>query len=129
MSKKNMALYIAFVGLASLVIFGVAYAQDDTIWLEHDIFVGRERPGVTFPHALHADELGLDCLECHHIYKNGENIWDDSEETDCTACHGLKAEGKKMSADKALHTNCKGCHTREGKGYVTCGECHPWKKK
>ena len=129
MSKKNMALYIALVGLASLVVFGAAYAQDDTIWLEHDIFVKRERPGVSFPHALHADELGIDCLECHHIYKNDENLWDDSEETDCTACHGLKREGEKLSAEQAFHTNCKGCHTKQGKGPVTCGECHPWKKK
>jgi hypothetical protein len=129
MSKKKVALYIALAGLASLVVFGVAYAQDDILWLEHDIFEGRERPGVAFPHALHADYLGLDCLECHHIYRNGENVWDDSEEIDCTACHRLEADGEKMSADKALHTNCKGCHTKEGKGPVTCGECHPWKRE
>lgn len=128
MKKNKVALYIAIAGLASLFIIGVVYAQDDIISLEHDVFVGRERPAALFPHALHTDKAEIDCLECHHIYKDGENVWDESEESDCTACHSLQADGKKLPAMRAFHANCKGCHTKENKGPLTCGECHPWKK-
>ena len=128
MKKNRIALYIAIAGLASLFIIGAVYAQDDIKSLKHDIFVERERPAALFPHALHADEAGIDCLECHHIYKDGENVWDESEESDCTACHSLKADDKKLPAMRAFHANCKGCHAKEGKGPLTCGECHLRKK-
>jgi len=133
MRKKKIALYIALAGLASLVILGMAYAQDDMLWLEHDIFVGRERPGVAFPHALHADELGLDCLECHHIYENGENVWDESEEVQkCSECHSpTENQGKVKKLKIAFHRNCKSCHrmlTKEGMSedapYRKCSDCH-----
>ena len=128
MKNNKIILCIALACLTALFIFGFAYAQDDVMILKHDIFSGSERPAVVFPHALHADKAGIDCMECHHIYKDGKNVWDDSEESDCTVCHGLKADGKKLSAMRAFHANCKGCHTDEGKGPLTCGECHPRKK-
>lgn len=124
MKRKSVALVMT---VACVFVFALAYAQDDIQSLEHDIFVGRQRPAAVFSHEQHADTAGIDCMECHHAYENGENVWDDSMETDCTACHVLEAEGKKMSAMKAFHTNCKGCHEKEGKGPVTCGECHPRK--
>lgn len=128
MKKNKTALYIAIVGLVALFIFGLAYAQDDIISLEHDIFVKRERPAALFPHALHTDKAKIACLECHHIYKDGENVLDEPEESDCTACHTLKPDDKKLPAMRAFHANCKGCHAKEGKGPLTCGECHPRKK-
>ncbi len=129
MKKNKIALYVAIVGLASLFILGSVYAQDDINSLQHDIFSTRERPAAIFPHTLHADDLAIDCLDCHHIYdKDGENVWEDTEESDCTACHGLEADGKKLPAMKAFHDNCKGCHAKENKGPLTCGECHPRKK-
>ncbi len=127
MKKSNILIVIA--GLIGLFVFGLAYAQDDIQSLEHDIFVNRERPAAVFPHTLHADDLEIDCLDCHHIYKDGENVWDESEISDCTACHSLEADGKIMSAMKAFHANCKGCHLEENKGPVTCGECHPKTKE
>ncbi|MBW2660662.1 MAG: cytochrome c3 family protein [Deltaproteobacteria bacterium] len=128
MRKNKVVLYITTVGLAALFILGVAYAQDDVISLEHDIFLKRKRPAAVFPHALHTDKAEIDCLECHHIYKDGENVWDEYEETGCTTCHNLETHGKRLPAMKAFHTNCKGCHAKEGKGPLTCGECHPKKK-
>ncbi len=127
--KKNLAVYSVIVVLASLCVCASVYAQEDIMSLEHDVFVDRQRPAAVFPHALHADDVGIDCLECHHVYdKSGENVWDETEESDCTACHGLEAAGKVMPAMKAFHANCQGCHTKEGKGPVTCGECHPREK-
>ncbi len=128
MEKNRIALYIAIAGLASLFIIGAVYAQDDIKSLKHDIFVERERSAALFPHVLHTDEAEIDCLECHHIYKDGENVWDDSAETECAECHKLEADGKTIPLMKAFHENCKGCHEKEGKGPITCGECHPMKK-
>ncbi|MBA3019353.1 MAG: cytochrome c family protein [Proteobacteria bacterium] len=129
MNNNKIILYLVIVAcVAPFILFSAAFAQDDIKQLQHDIFVNRERPAAVFPHTLHSDALGIDCLECHHIYKNGENVWDESELSDCTGCHSLKADGKKMSAMRAFHTNCKNCHLKENKGPVTCGECHPKKK-
>ncbi|MBW2569327.1 MAG: cytochrome c3 family protein [Deltaproteobacteria bacterium] len=126
MKKNKTALFVMVTGLAFLFIFGVAYAQDDITSLKHDAFIERNRPAAVFPHSLHADEAGIDCLECHHIYDEaGENIWDDSSESECAECHKVEAEGKTMSLMKAFHVNCKGCHEKENKGPLTCGECHP----
>ena len=130
MKKNNTALFILIAGLAFLFIpflfvFGTAYAQDDINLLEHDAFIERERPGAVFPHTLHADDAGIDCLECHHIYENGDNVWDDSSESECAECHKLEADGKTLPLMKAFHENCKGCHEKENKGPLTCGECHP----
>jgi hypothetical protein len=123
--KKKLAVCSVVAVLVAICVSMSVYAQDDMMTLEPDIFVDRQRPAVLFPHSLHADELGIDCLECHHVYDaKGENVWDDSEESNCTACHKLEADGKKMPAMKAFHTNCQGCHEEEGRGPVTCGECH-----
>jgi hypothetical protein len=125
MKRKTVAL----VTMVSFVlVLAVAYAQEGIESLEHDVFADRQRPAAIFSHELHADTQGIDCLECHHAYENGENVWDDSQETDCTTCHGLEAAGKTISAMKAFHTKCKGCHEEKGEGPVTCGECHPKKK-
>ena len=125
MKRKTVALVTT---VACVFVLALAYAQEDIKYLEHDIFVDRQRPAASFSHELHADTEGIDCLECHHVYENGQNVWDDSQETDCTTCHGLREAGKVVSAMKAFHTNCKGCHDEKGKGPVTCGECHPIKK-
>lgn len=128
MKRRNNVLYLLIAGMACFCIFSVAYAQDDIQWLEHEIFVDRERPAAAFSHTLHADDAGIDCDKCHHVYdESGENVWDDSQESNCIVCHGIEAEGKKMGAMKAFHTNCKGCHEEENAGPLTCGECHPRK--
>lgn len=130
MKKNRTALFIAVTGLAFFLILGVAYAQDDIKWLEHDIFIDRERPAAAFPHALHTDEAEIDCLMCHHIYdETGENVWDDSSESECAECHKVEKTGKVLPLMKAFHANCKECHAKENKGPLTCGECHPKKKE
>ena len=128
--KKNLALCSVIAVLACVCVCVSVSAQDHITKLEHNIFVDRQRPAALFFHTVHAEDEGIDCLECHHIYdSSGENVWDDSEESDCTACHLLEDSGKLMPAMKAFHDICKGCHVREEKGPVTCGECHPRTKE
>ena len=95
MKKNKTALFVTATVLAFLFILGVAYAQDDIKSLKHDVFIERERPAAVFPHVFHTDEAEIDCLMCHHIYdETGENIWDDSSESECAECHKLEGDGK-----------------------------------
>jgi hypothetical protein len=127
--RNNKGILLMIV-LAIFIIATCGYAQEEMLKLEHKAFENRQRPGVTFPHAQHF--ATIECTACHHFYVNGQNVWDESRETNCAACHGLKAEGKKMGLMKAFHENCVGCHreTKPAAGKslpVMCGECH--KKK
>lgn len=124
MKKKGVFLMVA---VATFLMATWALAQQEVLKLEHQAFVSRQRPAVVFPHAQHYGTLA--CTDCHHFYENGKNVWDESRETNCAACHGLKAEGGKMGLMPAFHGKCLNCHRKtkaEGKnaGPVVCGECH-----
>lgn len=102
---------------------------------------GKQRPPVSFPHAIHFD-LAPECLSCHHDMQNGENVLDeallsetepdevmslDSTKRDqrsavaCVSCHGKTAKTGPM---KAFHNQCITCHEVQKAGPVMCGECH-----
>lgn len=109
-------------------------AQQDHLKLNHqEVFVKRERPPVNFPHNRHA-EAGLSCKDCHHQYKNGENVLDEStlqegnQEIKCSACHTPQS---RIDLQRAFHYQCLSCHKknereRKKTGPRFCGECHLW---
>lgn len=120
------------------VIFSLAatdlMAQQDHLKLNHpEVFMKRERPPVNFPHNRHA-EAGFSCKDCHHQYKNGKNVLDEStlqegnQEIKCSACHTPQF---RIDLQRAFHYQCLSCHKkneREKKktGPRFCGECHLW---
>ena len=118
---KKIVLAIACVFFVSGV-----YAYD--VVLE---FSGEENRGpVLFDHELHM--IDFDCLDCHHVMENGENILDyaDLEEGNpdilCASCHN---DQSKIDKTQAFHYQCMGCHnnyslTSEPTGPVLCGGCH-----
>lgn len=124
--------------LIGLVAAGSARlaAQEDTLVLDStEVFTDRQRPPVTFNHAIHFDAYP-DCVQCHHIfeYPNGKkkNVWD-GEAQQCSECHVRDREEKRLPLMKAYHVNCTGCHrdlAKKGEktGPVICGECHIRKK-
>ena len=63
---------------------------------------------VTFPHALHADDLGFECTECHHE----------------TAAAGLRTPHDEYFGD--LWVECATCHREADAPAVpqSCGGCH-----
>jgi len=88
---------------------------------------------VEFSHSDHAENYDAACTECHHVYKDGKNVWQEGDEVKkCSACHDLKkSEGKKKKLQLAFHQNCKGCHkkrvkegTSEDAPYKKCKDCH-----
>ena len=117
--------------LLVLLSLAAAYAQEAEIILKSpDGSRTQSRPAVTFPHEEHMDQL--DCLQCHHKYKDGVNILDEDalEEGNadllCSACH---TDDAKIGLRQAFHRECMGCHRKlrlEGKptGPELCGQCH-----
>jgi predicted CXXCH cytochrome family protein len=98
----------------------------------------KERKGpVEFAHKKHAYEDRLFCWDCHHDYKDGQNVWVPWGETKrCSQCHDpKKKEPNKIMLQKAFHYQCKGCHkdlANKGKktgAYKKCGGCHLKKEK
>lgn len=78
-----------------------------------------------FPHEDHMDFL--ECLDCHHDYKNGNNELDEDElyegnpDIRCAVCHNGKIS---FSSLQAFHRQCIRCHDAQGQGPVVCGACH-----
>ena len=72
----------------------------------------------------------LACTECHHIYKDGKNVFKDGDKVQkCAECHTSpkKNDGKMLSLYNAFHKNCRDCHKEAKKGPQKCNECHPKK--
>ena len=93
----------------------------------------KERKGpVEFTHKRHAYAYRLFCWDCHHDYKDGQNVWVPWGETkQCNQCHDpRKKEPNKIMLQKAFHYQCKGCHKKLAKekkkagAYKKCGGCH-----
>lgn len=105
---------------------------------------------VRFPHAMHAEELGLECAECHHETDAAElrmphqeyleDFWIDcgschrkgdapAEPRGCGECHHASPASnadETLSAKVVIHRSCWGCH-ESGRGEEagrSCGFCH-----
>jgi c(7)-type cytochrome triheme protein len=89
---------------------------------------------VEFPHALHTEDVGVDCVECHHETNAArldiphEAYFNDSW-TDCQCCHqGAQVAGKSRA--------CSACHPASPTGiadesmsskvviHIRCWQCH-----
>ena len=110
----SMGILVGFM-LSVLMVSGV-FAKDV---VEYNPSYGK----VTFTHKKHVD-LKIDCLKCHHTWKQGE-----TSGKKCTECHKASAEGKTPSMKDASHKTCKGCHDELKKaskpaGPTMCTQCH-----
>ena len=124
MSKRILLMTILFL---SLIMIMAAYTQEDMEFVDNSSFNRPERAPSVFAHDEHNEKAGIEeCNECHHDYdENGKKIEDIStEDQQCSECHSENETGRKPSLMKAFHSNCKGCHVREKKGPIMCGECH-----
>ena len=94
------------------------------------VFLGPQRAPVSFPHEAHWGIEGVDCLACHHEFKDGKNTLDlaklmeGGDAIRCASCHTRPAGLRNVS-----HLLCIGCHDGQGRqrkpsGPRSCGECH-----
>ena len=112
--------------LVSVLILASAWSQEEMTNVDRSAFQNPQRPSSVFQHDPHNDAAGIEeCNECHHIYKEGKKVEDESSEDQrCADCHELKSSGREPALMKAFHINCKGCHQEKAKGPIMCGECH-----
>jgi len=118
---------------------GDAPAQDPSFLIESDLYKEHSQPLVEFNHDAHMYDYGYDCLECHHVFRGGENVWTDGDPTDCEECHNeptvknekrLPLPKQQLNLKLAYHKNCIGCHrTYNHENHVMaapvkCQECH-----
>ena len=110
------------------VILGLSTLDDGKAitFLSNDNFNNPQSPPSAFSHDFHDLDLKIKCEECHHVYENGVLVKDkSSDKKRCIECHPLKANDEfKVSLLEAFHTSCQGCHEKEEKGPLMCGECH-----
>lgn len=125
----------------------VAVAQQkapDMITIKASLWANPTKAPVEFTHKKHAEDYKIACNECHHVYKDGKNVWKDTDPVDkCDKCHNeptiegekkLSPEQQKLNLKLAFHNNCQGCHQKlkkekpDTKAPVTCAACHPAQK-
>lgn len=129
MKRRPLALSLWMVGVLLFVgagVFAAAQKIPDEITIENKYKDDKKGP-VKLSHKKHAEEYKVACTECHHDYKDGKNVWKDTDPVKkCSECHS--AEKKQGNADKlnlAFHKNCQTCHKELKKGpYKNCNDCH-----
>lgn len=144
--KRLLNKVVAFAAVSVAVLFlWVAYSAavvecPDEVVINNDVWSPDKYEPVKLSHTKHVKEHKVACKECHHVYKDGKNVWEEGQEVQkCSSCHNVfklgKAlkeateEEKKLSLYKAYHDNCKNCHKEQKKGPVKCEECHAKKGK
>jgi hypothetical protein len=129
--------------MASMVVLAQQKTPDD-IAIKAGLWATPTKAPVQFTHKKHAEEYKIACAECHHVYKDGKNVWKDSDPVDkCEKCHTeptiegekkLSPEQQKLNLKLAFHNNCQTCHQKlkkdkpDTKAPVTCAGCHPAQK-
>jgi hypothetical protein len=103
----------------------------DVIMIDNQGYESDNKGPVKFSHLKHSKEYRASCVECHHLYQDGKNIWKEGDHVNkCVACHDPAEEKEKaVKLQSAFHNNCRDCHTKasqEGKNapYKKCSECH-----
>lgn len=126
MRKRVLALFVIVVGLILGFAFMPAYSQEDITALADKAFEDSQRPAAVFVHEEHNEKAEIEeCNVCHHLYKYGKKVEDESsEDMGCSDCHKVKSGSPTRPFMKAYHDLCKSCHQANKAGPVTCGECH-----
>lgn len=130
-------IILGFVFMSNWVISVSAEEEQeipDEIVIENKGYKTDRKGPVVFYHGDHSDSF--ECQECHHMYKNGKNVWNEGDPVKkCSECHSpIKSEGKIKKLSIAYHKNCKGCHRELAKQgstsapYRQCSDCHEKKK-
>jgi hypothetical protein len=114
MKKFAMLMAVVMVAVFSVGVT-VAAKEPGTVTIKE---VQKIKPPVTFEHKAHADRI-KNCAECHHKDAAGK-------EQKCFNCHKAEKSGAAMPQKDAMHTKCKGCHSKDAtkKAPTKCDGCH-----
>jgi alpha-D-ribose 1-methylphosphonate 5-triphosphate diphosphatase PhnM len=151
MGKRLLTVLAVAALMCGVVLLGLSGAAEQkapaVIDIQSTLYKEHTKGPVKFEHKKHQEEYKIKCTECHHVYKDGKNIWKEGDEVKkCQECHNettIKGE-KKLPKDKqklnlklAFHDNCTACHKKlkkkDRKKYAkiptTCVKCHTKSKK
>jgi hypothetical protein len=136
--------------LAALFVFAIAFAVvaadkgPDEMQIKAGLWATPTKAPVQFTHKKHYEDYKIGCAECHHVYKDGKNVWKEGDPVErCEKCHTeptiekekqLPPDQQKLNLKLAFHNNCVPCHQKskkenpQSKAPVACAVCHPTKK-
>jgi predicted CXXCH cytochrome family protein len=134
MRRNILAILGVMVSIAMFVGVGALIAADapDEIAIKSKAFETYKKAAVNLSHKKHAVDYKIACSECHHVYKEGKNVFKEGDPVqECSACHDPdKSEGKKVKLMLAFHKNCQGCHkdlqkaSKPAGPTTKCNDCH-----
>lgn len=148
MNKRFLTLLTVL--LTSMLFLSVAaltaaekQVVPDEVMLENKGYEKDKKGPVKLTHKKHNVDYKIACVDCHHVYEGGKNVWKEGDHVDkCSKCHPIlwpkgkkKKKGEAMKLQNAYHKNCKTCHktlAKEGKPtgpFKKCNKCHEKKKK
>lgn len=139
MSKRLLTLLTVVLSGFLFLSVGILVAADVPVEvvLENKGYVKDKKGPVKFSHKKHSADYKIACTECHHVIKDGKNVWKEGDPVKkCSTCHNPeKKEGDVMKLQNAYHRNCKNCHKallKAGKPtgpFKKCNDCHAKKAK
>ena len=146
MKKRRLVSCMAISALVfSAALLALAAQQPpEEITIKPSIWSNLTKTSVQFTHKKHSTEYKAACNECHHVWKDGKNVWKEGDEVQtCDKCHTepttqgemkLSPDQKKLNLKFAFHTQCWNCHRKlkkenpASKGPIVCSGCHPGSK-
>jgi predicted CXXCH cytochrome family protein len=134
MRKKILVTLGVIVSIAMFVGVGALIAADAPaeISIQSKAFETHKKGPVNLSHKKHNVEYKIACAECHHVFKEGKNVYKEGDPVQaCSECHDpVKSEGNVKKLMLAYHKNCQGCHKDlEAAGKPAgptkkCNDCH-----
>ena len=138
MKKRIFFLSVVTLSIALFTGVGILIATDvgDEINIKSDAFKAYKKGPVKLTHKKHNVDYKIACADCHHVYKEGKNVYKEGDSVQkCSECHdALKSKGKVKKLMLAYHKNCQGCHKQLEKAdkkagpTKKCNDCHEKKK-
>jgi len=134
-----LVIVVVVVFSAALIALAATKPPDE-ITIKPAIWPSPTKGAVTFSHKKHVAELKLACTQCHHIWKDGKNVFKEGDDVkQCDSCHTeatvtgetkLPPDQQKLNLKIAFHKNCQPCHIKtksenpQSKAPTMCPQCH-----
>ena len=125
------------VCLVVMLAWSVTIAEEESmpedIVIDNSVYEPDRKGPVYFSHLAHYEDYDVACEDCHHEYKEAENVWTEGDPVKkCETCHDpLESRGDTKKLRIAFHNNCKSCHENlfkedisEDAPYRSCYDCH-----
>lgn len=138
-----VSIAAALVFAAAVLAFAATQAPDDLV-IKSALWGTLTKAPVALTHKKHAQDYKIACDKCHHVYKDGKQVWKQGDEVQkCEACHTEKTiqgekklppDQQKLNLKLVFHKQCIDCHKEtkktkaDTKAPITCAQCHPGAK-